>query len=230
MTDEWLGRFLGKLDEYKLWDDTCVIITADHGHELGEKGRFGKQPPMFDLSAHIPLLIWRPEYNAPKRTNALTTTADLYPTILETLGASYNSPHGRSLTPLLHGETETHRNLVSYGFHGAGVTATTAEYSYHTSWDGAKPLYAYSASYSKPDAGIVSGRFIGGVDSPVWKIPAKSMKPYPELLFDRKTDPFQERNVLSEKPEIRNEMRQKLIGYMREINAPEEQYARLMLT
>ncbi|MCL2832719.1 MAG: sulfatase [Treponema sp.] len=231
MVDEFLGKLFDKLDELDLWDDTAVILTTDHGHELGEKERFGKQPPMYDLSAHIPLMIWHPKYPGPKRISALTTAIDIYPTILEMLDAAeIKSPHGRSLLPLLSGKTTEHRDAVVYGWFGCGAMLTTKEYSYFSSWDNDVPLYWYSAMYSSPSPDITSGKYIPGVNSPVWKIPVKGEPVFPEMLFDRRSDPEQKMNLVKERPEIVKMMKEKLVKLMLEQGVPEEQFARLRLT
>ena len=45
MTDHWLGKLFDTLDDKGLWDDTIVIVTTDHGHDLGDRCGFGKQFP-----------------------------------------------------------------------------------------------------------------------------------------------------------------------------------------
>jgi len=230
MVDDFLGKLFDKLDELNLWDNTAVILTTDHGHELGERQRYGKQPPLFDLAAHIPLMIWHPRHPGPRRIDALTTAIDLYPTVLEMLDApEIHSPHGRSLLPLLTGQTADHRDAVTYGWFGCGAMLTTKEYSYFTSWDPSVPLYWYSAMYSTPVPGIVGGQFIPGVDTPVWKIPARGEPAYPELLYDRRSDPDQQHNLVADRPDAVHMMREKLTTLMCEQGVPEEQYARLRL-
>ena len=59
--DHWFGKLTKTMDELGLWENTAVIVTADHGHDLGERGNFGKQYPHFDSHANIPLMIWHPE-------------------------------------------------------------------------------------------------------------------------------------------------------------------------
>lgn len=50
-----------------------VIVTTDHGHDLGERGIFGKQYPHFDTHANIPLFVWHPErLSNGQRISALT--------------------------------------------------------------------------------------------------------------------------------------------------------------
>jgi arylsulfatase A-like enzyme len=55
MVDRWLGEVLSAIDEAHLWEDAMVVITTDHGHDLGEHRKLGKQYPHFDTHAHIPL-------------------------------------------------------------------------------------------------------------------------------------------------------------------------------
>jgi len=42
MVDRWLGRFLDKARSLGLLDKSLVIVTSDHGHQLGEHGLLGK--------------------------------------------------------------------------------------------------------------------------------------------------------------------------------------------
>jgi len=228
MIDKWLGKLFDVMDRFNLWENTAVIITTDHGHELGEKQRFGKLAPLYDLSAHIPLMVWLPGMQNQKRIDAITTAVDVYPTMLELLGEKNpGSPHGRTLLPLINGETDSHRKAVVYGRHATGAMVTNKQYSYHSTWDVNAEINNYSAIMLKTSPDAVSGKFIPGVDCPVWKMPVKSLEPYPELLFDRKNDPAQENNLCASNPGIVREMREVLKNLMDEEGAPPEQYRRL---
>ncbi|MCL2831913.1 MAG: sulfatase [Treponema sp.] len=228
MTDKWLGKLFGVMDKNNLWDNTAVIITADHGHELGEKQRFGKQPPHYDLHANIPLMIWIPGMTNQKRINAFTTAVDLYPTMLGLLGEKNPvAPHGRSLLPLINGVTDKHREAVVYGTYAAGATVTNKNYTYHSTWDPQSEINKYSAIMFRPSPEAVSGKFIPGVDCPVWKIPDRNQAPVPELLFDRKNDTLQEHDISRTDRKAVNEMRGILKKLMDDEGVPPEQYKRL---
>ena len=228
MTDKWMGKLFDVMDKYNLWENTAVIVTTDHGHELGEKQRFGKQPPQYDLNAHIPLIVWIPGMTDQKRINALTTAVDLYPTRLELLGETAPSaPHGRSLLPLINGETSNHREAVVYGTHGAGATVTNDQYTYHSTWDPNAEINSYSSIMLRPSPNAEAGKYIPGVDCPVWKMPGKSQALVPELLFDRKKDPDQNNNISDTEPDLVSRMRTLLKKLMDEEGAPPEQYKRL---
>ena len=217
------------MDKYNLWYNTAVIITTDHGHELGEKQRFAKAPPHYDLSANIPLMVWLPGMTELKRISAITTAVDIYPTILNLLGEpSPCSPHGRTLIPLIKGETDKHREAVVYGQHASGATVTNRRYTYHTTWNPEAEINRYSSIMFRPSPDAEAGKFIPGVDCPVWKIPSKSGPAIPEMLFDRENDPAQENNISEEERNGVKEMRAILKELMDEEGVPPEQYKRLM--
>ena len=228
MMDKWLGKLFDVMDKHKLWDNTAVIITTDHGHELGEKERFGKQPPHYDLHANIPLMIWLPGMTNQKRISALTTAVDIYPTMLQLLGDdNHPAPHGRSLVPLINGETDKHRDAVVYGTYRAGATVTDGRFTYHSSWDPAAEINSYSSTMLKPSPDATSGKFIPGVDCPVWKMPVDSQPVVPELLFDRVNDPTQEKDLSSSECGTVKKMREVLKSLMDGEGVPPEQYKRL---
>ncbi|MCS6759781.1 MAG: sulfatase-like hydrolase/transferase, partial [Candidatus Devosia euplotis] len=47
MADHWLGAFMQTLDDLALWDDAMVIVTTDHGHDLGGTARLQQAVPVF---------------------------------------------------------------------------------------------------------------------------------------------------------------------------------------
>ena len=60
--DKWVGAFLDTVDDLKLWDDTIVVLTSDHGTELMDHGQFGKGPDeMHPFSTQIPLYVRHPD-------------------------------------------------------------------------------------------------------------------------------------------------------------------------
>jgi arylsulfatase A-like enzyme len=85
--DYELGRLFGELQSQRLWDDTVVIFTSDHGEMLGDHGAFHKQL-FYEPSARVPYLLRVPhrfDPPAPAGTTVSTPAllADLYPTCLD---------------------------------------------------------------------------------------------------------------------------------------------------
>jgi arylsulfatase A-like enzyme len=236
LVDRWLGEVLDVLDRRELWDETAVILTTDHGHDLGERGAFGKQYPHWDSHANIPLLVWHPAYPGDGRTvAALTQTVDLHATIADRAGAEAAPPHGRSLVPVLRGEPFDRDGLV-YGTFGEGVCVTDGEWTLFKSPPGDGPLFAYSSLFFESNeaaavAGPVgNGTFLPDVAIPQWRIPVSRVcRSREDFLFHRLRDPGQERNLWDAEPVQRARMLDLLRTIVDREGAPAEQLERLGL-
>ena len=88
MTDRWLGRFLDKMEELNLFENTLLLLVSDHGVALGEHGYTGK--PAYVLWPEItdvPFLLRRPDGRGAGETSEYhASTHDVAPTILGALG------------------------------------------------------------------------------------------------------------------------------------------------
>lgn len=60
MLDDWLARVLEMLDEARLLDDTLVIVTSDHGENLGESNLVGHAFSLDERLIKIPLICAGP--------------------------------------------------------------------------------------------------------------------------------------------------------------------------
>ena len=102
-TDHHVGALLDVLDERKLAERTIVVLTADHGEEFWEHGRFGHRSTLFDESIRIPLIIrQRGRLPAGRRVSELVRMVDIAPTILDLAGVKeLPDIMGRSVAPLL---------------------------------------------------------------------------------------------------------------------------------
>jgi len=116
--DDGLGRILESLERRGELDNTAIAFTSDHGYFYGEHGLSAERRLAYEETIRIPLLMRYPrliEAGAVPRRMALTI--DLAPTFLELAGVAVDRPlHGRSLVPLLRGQTESWRRslLVQY--------------------------------------------------------------------------------------------------------------------
>jgi arylsulfatase A-like enzyme len=89
------------------------MFACDHGDFSSAYGVIGKSWCKDDRLLRIPLIVAGPGIAAGTRTDALVENIDLLPTMLDVAGATPNARmHGRSLCPLLHGETAEHRDAV----------------------------------------------------------------------------------------------------------------------
>lgn len=104
--DDNVGRMLKYLDDAGLAKNTVVIYVSDQGFFLGEHGWFDKRW-MYEQSLRTPLLIrWPGVATAATFCDAIVANLDFAPTFLEIAGAAVpNDMHGRSLVPILKGQT-----------------------------------------------------------------------------------------------------------------------------
>lgn len=111
--DRCVGMIYDALQESGQLDNTLLIFTADHGDLVGHYGIPEKWDTIFsDLIMNIPLLIRLPGGKS-LHTDALTENIDLLPTILDVIGCDIPyGVQGRSLLPLLSGNTKRHRDYV----------------------------------------------------------------------------------------------------------------------
>ena len=98
--DSQIGRVLARLEELKLADNTVVVLTGDHGYQLGEHGLWAKQT-LFEGANHVPLLIAAPGVEPGSRAG-LAEQVDIYPTLCDLAGLPKPKHlQGRSLKPML---------------------------------------------------------------------------------------------------------------------------------
>lgn len=191
LVDRWVGRLIEKLDVLGIADETVLVFVSDHGYYFGEHGYLGKSvwdpglgtqswSPLYREIVDAPLLIRMPGA-APRRTPALTTLVDIPATIMDLTGAQPPPGiAGRSLAPLLRGETEEHRELVVSGwpleYQKGRITIAVDSWPRRVAHD--QPI-------------TVTGRglslLVGGADDDL-------------ELYDLATDPREERNIAPERP------------------------------
>lgn len=103
--DHQLGRLFEHLRRRCLWEETLVVLTSDHGEQMGDHGLIQKLG-FFEQSYHIPCII-RPPAGAWARGRTvedMTEAVDVFPTMAELMGQDPPVQcDGRSLVPFLDG-------------------------------------------------------------------------------------------------------------------------------
>jgi len=103
--DDILGQLIAKLEAWGIYDQTMIIITADHGDELWEDGRFGHGGSARETLAHVPLLIHYPKMFPAAKVQSGTDGVDIVPTLADALGVAHDPEwQGMSLVPVAHGQ------------------------------------------------------------------------------------------------------------------------------
>ncbi len=134
--DRNVGKILDTLEQEGLREDTLVIFTSDHGENAGDHGRLGKGSPGFDCIINTPLIMRCPGLiDEGKVLEGLVESVDVVPTILDCCTIQADpSVQGRSLLPLLRGQSDDARDSVFMEAHNPGISTTktvrTVDYMY----------------------------------------------------------------------------------------------------
>ncbi len=85
--DEHIGRLVNALSDLGVWDETAVIVTADHGENLGELNIYADHQTADLITPHVPLVVrWPGVTQAGGIDTALHYQLDWAATALELLG------------------------------------------------------------------------------------------------------------------------------------------------
>ena len=133
--DEHVGRLLDELRERDLYDETLVVVTADHGEEFGEHGLYREHWSTHDGTQRVPLLVKPPASEAvdPGSRDQLVTNVDLPVTLADYAGLDApDAWQGRSLRPVVEDAGADWRNriVVDHGLYTAQRAVRTDRWKY----------------------------------------------------------------------------------------------------
>jgi arylsulfatase A-like enzyme len=103
--DQQVGRLIKQLTSWGIWDQTLLLITADHGEELFEDRRCGHGGSLRESLVRVPLLVHYPaRFPGGTVIDEGAEGVDILPTLLDAVGQPvHESAQGVSLVPLANG-------------------------------------------------------------------------------------------------------------------------------
>ena len=111
--DSSISRLVKGLESEGFLNNVILIITSDHGEELGDHGRYGHAHSLYEEQLHVPLILKYPN-SKPVRVKSNVRLLDLMPTLLEMVNITQPVDiEGISLLPLVSG-AEDNLNLPIY--------------------------------------------------------------------------------------------------------------------
>ena len=183
--DRYFGEILESLKTHDLYDDTIIVFTSDHGEELLERSAYLHGHSLHSEVLRVPLLIKFPNGKWPRATDALTGTIDIFPTLAEYLELPLpENIDGKSTIPVLKGDSRSHRRILlaeglAFGPERKAVLSRQ---------------YTYIWTLGESEKGALTPR--STAHSPVISWDAG------EELFDVLSDPGETINVLDQRPEL----------------------------
>jgi len=106
---DWrLGRLFQILKKQNVYENTIVIITADHGEMFGEHGYFWHAFCLYEPLIRVPLIIHYPDwFERDNRSLEIVQTNDLAPTLYDGLGIDWKYKNQRQGQSFLAGSKRT---------------------------------------------------------------------------------------------------------------------------
>jgi arylsulfatase A-like enzyme len=88
-TDEHLGVLFDRLRALGVWDQTMIVLTADHGEEFHEHGGWWHGKTLYEDQIHVPFLVkWPKGVVGPADADGeIVRHLDVMPTVLARAGA-----------------------------------------------------------------------------------------------------------------------------------------------
>ncbi|MGE4218832.1 MAG: sulfatase, partial [Alphaproteobacteria bacterium] len=197
--DVWFGAFWRFFQASGLARDTILVVTADHGDELLERGHVGHASTtldghLYEEVLHVPLFLWLPDGTGAGRTVAAPTDhLDVMPTLLARLGRTRDLPpdaEGRDLAaPVM--PARPWMGLTSRG------------------------------GFAEPDP-LHIDRFIAamaedGLKLHLWQQAGRAVR---TALYDLRTDPGETRDVAADHPERARAMTERLEARLHGMRPP----------
>lgn len=111
--DSEIGKLMDALESAGVLENTCVMITSDHG-EMFERGEFGHITRfLYDAVIHIPLLVLTPGQTLRVDVTAPTSSLDLAPTLLNLAGKPVPAGLEGRILPGLGGTADSERSIFT---------------------------------------------------------------------------------------------------------------------
>ncbi len=177
-TDELLRRVVDALRKSDTLDRTILVVLADHGEILGERGHyFGHGPSVYQSVVHVPLLVRYPPRVAPgTRVDRPVSTLGVFATILDL--AEIEPPPTLQVGSLARTADGTMEAPILSEF----VTSRPED-----------------PNDTASDPQMLAGQHLRAYRSGSWKLVETNLGG--PFLFDLERDPTEARNLAAERPE-----------------------------
>lgn len=112
--DQKIGELFEFMKREGIYDDTMIILTADHGEHFGEHNLYSHVASLYEPILHIPLMIKYPgRSNNGKRMSGLVQLVDVFPTVIDVLGLDQQlSKEGQGLSLTRAGSSDLFHEFI----------------------------------------------------------------------------------------------------------------------
>ncbi len=184
-----------------IFDETILVITADHGESLGENGYYFQHGEfLYDVTLKVPLIIRVPNYT-PRKIDSQISNIDIMPTILDLMKVGYSSRFdGRSTLDLIN----------------KGDSYTFREYAFSES---GRSVFRQN---KKTKLTGIKGKW-RSIRTRQWKLICIPNEKENEFeLYNLLDDPYEANNIYGKEPSVERELKEKLFDWMKPEKSDDE--------
>ncbi|WP_269523108.1 sulfatase family protein [Coraliomargarita parva] len=100
--DDQIAKIVDTLKQAGVYEDTMIVISADHGENLGELGLYGEHGTADEITCRIPFIVKYPGGAQGLRNTKFHYNLDLAPTLMDLIGGeSFDLWDGESFAPAI---------------------------------------------------------------------------------------------------------------------------------
>jgi arylsulfatase A-like enzyme len=187
-TDVCISHVFNRLEELGLFDESVIVLSADHGEELDEHGCWFDHHGLYETNVRIPLLVRLPGgTGGGQLVRGPVSMLDVAPTLLDLAGlaevGAAAGMQGPSLASRLRGEADERGTWEA-------IYLTECTWMRKRGWRVQRPTESW--------------KLIEALEPDIYGKPALE-------LYDLAADPHEQRNLASERPDaaarLQDEMR-----------------------
>lgn len=193
--DRAIGRLVDHLKKLGVYDETAIVITADHGESFTEHGIYFDHHGLYDPTVRVPLIIKAPGFEG--REDQFVQHFDIVPTVLDVLGEEYEDDRFEGVSLADHGGTRNLDREAVYMEEAHTVRRRAVRTKSH------KFIFTVEGSNECRYCGITHG-------------PS-------EELFDIETDPGERRNIVDDEPQLKTKLEDRIHFWIGDLPDPVEQ-------
>lgn len=231
--DECIGELTGTLKQSGKRENTLVIYLSDHGDEMA-RGKFD----IYEASNKVPFLVsWPGRIKKGVKSNALVSSIDIVPTILDVAGLPVpRRASGKSLMPLFEEPSESFRNYLftekncdQKGMYFPRRAVRDSKYKLiYSLLDGRENEVAlqYTRNSDKPRTDPVAGSptldELKNAPAQIQKVYQDWINPPKVQLYDLENDPWEFHDLSSdpEYAEVKQRLLNELFKWQKETGDP----------
>lgn len=198
--DHCVGQITERLKQYGMFEDTVVVVTSDHGENLGEHGMIDHLLSMYETTLHVPLVIRYPgRLSAGGRVSSLVSLLDVAPTILDLCDISSEA--------------------IKMKFSGASLVSDKRSQRAYVIAENERPMSGIALMkkrFPEFDTRKIDYRMRAirtDRHKLIWNIGGKIE------LFDLQTDPAENNNLADSEVQVRDKLHQILTNWMYQMPA-----------